>query len=146
MQETIFVKTCSLNEGNLIKLADEVREWIPHSNVYVQNEPCRIVVCYNNIATVIKNGDVFSFVQRYKGVFKNEIVNHSEKRDAVKVSIDYWDFIIESFVYKTVGSTENMKYRLTCLNSPDLSGEFDDYISVMNRLSEFLWEGVSELI
>ena len=146
MSETVFVRTCSLADYNLLTLAEDIRKWIPNSSVYVQNEPCRIVVCYSNIATVINVGDVFSFVQRFKGVYKNEVINHSEKRETVRVTIDSWDFLIEVFVYKTVGATENMRYRLTCCNDPDLSGEFDDYSSLFNRLSEFMWEGVSELI
>lgn len=143
MQETIFCKTCSLHEGNLVRLAEEVRKWMPHASVYVQMNPKRIVVCRGAVATVINEGDVFSLVQQFPfGATIHEIVNHSEKRDNVYVSIENNHFFIETFVAKTVGDTENMKFRLTCLFDPDLSMDFDDYASLSNKLNEYLWDTV----
>lgn len=141
MQENIYVRTVALDCRNYIKIAEDIRKWVSSSTVYVQNDPVRIVVVYGEYCTVINEGDVFSFMQKSSGR-KHYINNHSEKHDTVRVKISSYDFIIETFVYETVGSTENMKFRLTCLNEPDLSGEFDDYEAVKDRLNEFLWEAV----
>lgn len=143
MQENIYVRTVGLDCRNYIKIAEDLRKWLVGSSVYVQNEPCRIVVVYRggSACTVINEGDVFSFMQRATGS-NRYIINHSEKQETVRVKISSYDFIIEAFVYTTVGTTENMKFRLTCLNEPDLSGEFDDYEALKERLNEFLWEAV----
>ena len=141
MQENIYVRTVGLDCRNYIKIANDLRKWLTGSTVYVQNDPVRIVVVYAECCTVINEGDVFSFMQKATGR-KHYIVNHSEKQEAVRVKISSYDFIIEAFVYATVGSTENMKFRLTCLNEIDLSGEFDDYEALKDRLNEFLWEAV----
>ena len=143
MQETVFCRTCSLLPWNHIKLAEDIRTWLPHASVYVQSHPCRIVICRGDTATVINQTDIFSFVQRYSGKTRNDIVNHSEKRGTLKVTIGDCDFLIETFVAKTVGDTENMKFRLTCLFDPDLSMDFDDYASLSNKLNEYLWDKVS---
>ena len=146
MQETVFCKTCSLHDGNLVRLAEEIRKWMPHASVYVQMNPKRIVVCRCATATVINEGDVFSFIQIVSPTTGNkhhDIVNHSEKRDSVYVSIENNQFFIETYVAKTVGDTENMKFRLTCLFDPDLSMDFDDYASLSNKLNEYLWDEVS---
>ena len=144
MLETIYCKTCGLHSENHIKLAEDIRKWIPQATVYIQNNPCRIIVCRGVLATVINDGDVFSFVQRSNGEKSrcHDIVNHSERQYTVKVNINDDEFLIETFVYKVVGDTENVKFRLTCLNEPNLSGDFDDYESVKNRLNAFLWEAV----
>lgn len=143
MQETIFCRTCSLLDYNAVRLSEDIRKWIPHASVYMQNHPLRIVVCRGAIATVINATDIFSFVHRYSmGKSIPDIVNHSEKRDTVKVSINGSDFLIETFVAKTVGDTENMKFRLTCLFDPDLSMDFDDYASLSNKLNDYLWNAV----
>lgn len=141
MQENIYVRTVALDCRNYIKIAEDIRKWLSSSTVYVQNDPVRIVVVFAEYCTVINEGDVFSFMQKSSGR-KHYIINHSEKHDTVRVRISSYDFIIETFVYETVGTTENMKFRLTCLNEPDLSGEFDDYEAVKERLNEFLWEAV----
>lgn len=141
MQENVYVRTVGLDCHNYIKIANDLRKWLTDSTVYVQNDPVRIVVIYADCGVVINEGDVFSFMQKATGR-KHYIVNHSEKRDTVRVKISSYDFIIETFVYSTVGSTENMKFRLTCLNEIDLSGEFDDYEALKNRLNEFLREAV----
>ena len=137
----IFVKTCGLHSGNIVRLAEELRKWLPHASVYVQMNPRRLVVCRGSTATVINEGDVFSLVQRHNfshGMI-NEIVNHTEKRDTVKVTIGDREFLIETFVAEVVGDTENMKFRLTCLNNPEDSEDFDDYASLSNRINEHLW-------
>ena len=143
MQETVFCKTCSLHDGNLIRLSEEIRKWLPYASVYVQMTPKRIVVCRNATATVINEGDVFSLIQKTTvGSVHNDIVNHSEKKDTVYVFIENNHFFIETYVAKTIGDTENMKFRLTCLFDPDLSMDFDDYASLSNKLNEYLWNAV----
>lgn len=139
MQEIEFVRTCALYEGNCIKLAEEIRRWLPHASVYVQLNPRRLVVCRGATATVINDGDIFSLVKRHKEQSFNDIINHTEKRDTVKVTIGDREFLIETFVAKTVGDTENMKFRLTCLFNPEDSEDFDDYASLSNRINEHLW-------
>ena len=140
MQETIFVRTCSLLPWNQLRLAEDPRKWLPHASVYVQNHPLRVVVCNGSIAIVINETDIFSFVKR-SGV--HDIVNHSEKQGKVKVSIGDKDFLIEAFVAKTVGDTENMKFRLTFLFNPEISRDFDDYASLSNELNNYLWDSVN---
>lgn len=141
MQETTYVRTVALNRTNSTIIAQNIQDWIRRSSVFVQNEPTRIVVCYDNVATVINEGDVFSFTKNELNG-KHYIVNHSEKRNTVRVKIGDNEFAVEAFTYKILGSTENMKFRLTCLNEPNLSGEFDDYVTLRNRLNEFLWEAL----
>ena len=141
MQENIYVRTVGLDCHNYIKIANDLRKWLTDSTVYVQNDPVRITAICDGYGVVINEGDVFSFMQKATGK-KHYIINHSEKRNTVRVKISSYDFIIETFVSSTVGSTENMKFRLTCLNEIDLSGEFDDYEALKNRLNEFLREAV----
>ena len=143
MQETIFCRTCGLSDHNAIKLYEDIKKWLPHSSVYIQNTPLRIVVCRGAIATVISDGDVFSFVQRHNEATINDIINHSEKRDTVYISIENRHFLIETYVYKTIGHTDNMKFRLTCLTEPELSQDFDDYASLSNELNNYMWYTVS---
>lgn len=140
MQETIFVRTCSLLPWNQCRLAEDLRRWLPHASIYVQNHPLRIAVCNGSVAIIINETDIFSFVQRSGRV--HDIINHSEKQNKVKVSIGDKDFLIETFVAKTVGDTENMKFRLTCLFDPELSRDFDDYASLSNELNNYLWDSV----
>lgn len=150
MTETVFVKTCGLHEANCTRLADEIALWIRHSSVYVQNNPCRIIVCRDDIATIINEGDVFSFVQKHNsqayGVPLQDIINHSEKRDTLKVDIGRHHFLIETFVAKKVGDTENMKFRVTDLCNPVLSKDFDDRASLDKELSNCLWSSVYEVL
>lgn len=145
MQENIFVRTVRLYSDNLLFIAKYLRRWLVGSSVYVQNDPARIIVVYagGSVCTVINEGDVISFMQRATGS-NHYIINHSEKKQCVHVKIGDNSFVIETFVYETVGDTDNMKFRLTCLNEPDLSGTFDDYESVKERLNEFLLEAVDE--
>ena len=147
MQETVFVRTVGIDHRNYIKIAEDLRKWIVGSSVYVQNDPVRLVVMYAGgyCCTVINEGDVISFVQRATGS-SHGIINHSDKKDTVRVTIGSYDFVIETFIYSTVGTTDNMKFRLTCLNEPNLSGEFDDYVAVKERLNEFLLESVVEVL
>lgn len=143
MQETVFYRTCSLLSYNQCRLANDIRKWLPHASVYVQNHPLRVAICYGSTATIINETDIFSFVQRYSDNGKvHDIINHSEKQGTVKVSIGKLDFLIETFTSRTVEGTENMRFRLTCLTELDLSGDFDDYEAVKDRLNEFLWEAV----
>lgn len=145
MQETIFCKTCGLTSENYIRVADEIRKWLPFASVYVQSKPFKVVVCRSVIATVINEGDVFSFVQRYSnGEKRNDVINHSEKRDAVYVAVERNQFLIEVYVATTVGDTENMKFRLTCLTNPEISRDFDDYASLSNELNNYMWDEVSK--
>lgn len=142
----IFCKTCGLHSGNIVKLAEEIRKWLPHASVYIQMNPRRIVVCRGATATVINDGDVFSLVQRlnFSHGMIHEIVNHSEKMNTVKVTIGDHEFLIETFVAEIVGDTENMKFRLTNLNCPENSEDFDDYASLSNRINEYLWYTVEK--
>ena len=146
MPEIIFVHSCSLHDGNYLRISDDLRKWFPNGTVYAQSHPPRLVVCRGAIATVINDGDVFSFVRRKdgSGKYRNEIINHSEKRDSVYVAIENQHFLIETYVYKRVGDTENMKFRLTCLTQPEISKEFDDYTSLSNELSNYMWDEVSK--
>lgn len=145
MQETIYVKTCCLQNGNSMKLIEEIKKWLPHASVYVQIHPLRAVVCRGAIATVINEGDVFSLVQRHtNGVLAHDVVNHSEKRDSVRINIGDKDFLIETFIANTVGDTENMKFRLTYLFAPELSRDFDDFASLSNVFIEHLWNDVDK--
>lgn len=143
MQETVYVRTVGVDNRNFMRVAEDIREWLIDSTVYVQQSPARIIVIHQggSVCTVINEGDVISLTKRGSGS-THKIVNHTEKRDAVKVKIGSLDFIIETFVAEVVGTTENMKFRLTCLTDINLSGEFDDYESVKERLNEFLWEAV----
>lgn len=141
MQENIFVRTVGLDSNNLVKIAKDLKNWLWYADVYVQNDPIRIVVICKEYCTVINEGDVFSFMQNTK-IGMKYVINHSEKQETVKVKISTYDFIIETFVYETVGTTENRKFKLICLTDPDLSGEFDDYEALKERLNEFLWEAV----
>mgnify|MGYP003293438053 CR=1 FL=1 len=144
MPEIIFVHSCSLHDGNFLRVSDDLRKWFPQDSIYARSHPARLIVCRGSIATVINEGDVFSFVRRKdgSGTYRNEIINHSEKRDSVYVSIENNHFFIETFVAKIVGGTENMKFRLVCLSDPDLSMDFDDYASLSNKLNEYLWDAV----
>lgn len=147
MQETtIYCKTCGLYEHNCVELTKEIRRWIPQASVYIQNHPCRVIVCRGILATVINEGDVFSFVQRKMGEqsMSYDIVNHSEKLNTVKVTIGDNDFLIETFDAPTDDGSDKIKFRLTCLFNPKLSEEFDDYASVSNRISNYLWDSVSK--
>ena len=145
MHETIFCKTCYLHEGSLLRLAEEIRKWLPYASVYVQSHPTRIVVCKGAIATVLNDGNLFSFVQRHtNGEKRHDIINHSEKRDSVHVSIENRHFLVETYVATTVGDTENMKFRLTCLTYPELSRDFNDYASLSNELNNYMWDEVSK--
>ena len=141
MKETIYCSTCALQLGTLMTLAERIRKWLPNASVYVQMNPKRIVVCRDSTCTVINEGDVFSFVQRYDGK-QNDIINHSEKQDTVRVSIGDRDFLIETFVAYECDGTENMKYRLTDLTYPDLSKDFDFYTALKEELNSILWKVV----
>lgn len=145
MQENIFVRTVGLDSDNLLPIAEDLRKWLVGSSVYVQTDPARLVVVYagGSVCTVINEGDIISFMKRATGS-NHYIINHTEKKQCVHVKIGDNSFVIETFVYETVGNTDNMKFRLTCLNEPDLSGTFDDYESVKERLNEFLFEAVDE--
>lgn len=145
MQETIFVKTCAFHDGDIIKFNEEIRKWLPYASVYVQMTPRRLVICRGAIATVINEGDVFSLVQRHtNNGLTHDIINHTEKKSSVFVHIAGRDFLIETFVDKVVGGTENMKFMLVCLTNPELSREFDDYASLSNELNNYIWDAVDK--
>ena len=150
MTETVFVKTCGLHEANCTRLADEIALWIHRSSVYVQNNPCRIIVCRDDIVTIINEGDVFSLVQKHDsqayGSPMHDIINHSEKRYTLKVYIGRHHFLIETFVYNKVVDTENIKFRMTDLCNPELSKDFDDYASLNKELNNYLWASVDEVL
>lgn len=135
---SIFVRTVGLSRDNCIKLANDIKEWVGYANVYIQNNPCRIIVCYTGFCTVIKEGDVFSFMQEDSPRNKKHYIrNHSEKLDTVYVEINSHGFIIETYKFE-----DSYKFRLTDLDKPGLSESFNTYAEVQNRLNEFLQEAV----
>ena len=153
MNRTIYCRTVGLDSRNILAIAKDITSWLDayKPKVFVQNDPCRLVVVYNDVCTVINEGDIFSFIEREGDIDihrmkQHFIENHTEKRKTVHVQIQENLFVIESFVFCKCGDTENMKFRLTCLNEPDLSETYDDYAGVKKRLEEFLWQSCDEVL
>ena len=139
MKENIYVKTTSLDRVNFQRAFNDCKEWLNDCKVYLVKNPLKIVVIGVNKCTIINEGDVFSLIQKQVNR-KHDIEKHSGNKNPVWVSIRNLNFIIET----TVGE-EALTFRLTCLDEPDLSGVFNDYDSLRDRLNEFLEESIEEL-
>ena len=64
----------------------------------------------------------------------------------VKVKIGNITLLISAFCFQKVGDTENMKFRVECKTNPELSGVFDDFVSVKNHLGSILEDQVFDMI
>lgn len=144
MQENIYVRTVGLDSRNFKSIAKDLEEWLVDYNIYPLNNPLRIVAINADSCVVIHEKDIFSFVQ--KAMSREHCIEKHCTDDcgAVRLQIGSLTFIVETS--SSNGSYKNTKFRLTCLNELDLSGEFDDYDSLQARLNEFLKESIEGVL
>lgn len=62
------------------------------------------------------------------------------------IKVEDKTFLVSSFCYKKVGFTENMKFRLECVECPLLGGVYDDYKSLMDELNNYIFNAVIQTV
>ena len=58
------------------------------------------------------------------------------------IKVEDKTFLVSSFCHERIGFTENMKFRLECLECPLLGGVYDDYQSLMDELNKYIFNAV----
>lgn len=62
----------------------------------------------------------------------------SESKTTI-VNVDHLTFVISSYCYAKIGMTENMKFRIKCIDDPKFNREFDDVKSVTDYIGQFIF-------
>ena len=62
------------------------------------------------------------------------------------IKVDNLTFLVSSFCYERIGMTENMKFRLECVECPLLGGVYDDYKSLMDELNKYIFDSVIQTV
>lgn len=64
---------------------------------------------------------------------------NKDKQNKTVVKVDGFTFYIESYCYKKVGMTENMKFRIECKENPAHNREFDDIKEMTDYIGQFIF-------
>lgn len=62
----------------------------------------------------------------------------SEKKTTT-VKVDHLTFVISSYCYAKIGMTENMKFRIKCIDNPKFNREFDDVKELTDYIGQFVF-------
>lgn len=153
MNELIFVRTIGVNFTNFSEVLRILRDWLPGSyQVYREVDPGyisrfenRILIRRETDYLVLKEGDIFSLVQ--KSDRSHDVVVHNRPHTCgqlLRFGSD--EYVLEPYVCVKIGDTRNMKFRLTCLTDTNKSETFDDVQSLNDRLNSFVDQVISELL
>lgn len=75
-----------------------------------------------------------------------ELLKQKSKEKTVTVKVDNFTFTLSAYCYTKVGTTENMKFRLTCKENPVHNREFDDLKTMTDYIGEFIFTSVIDLL